>query len=308
MFASVGIIAALGGGPSPGAVELAAEGCPQVDAAEVMRIVALETERSTSFASSSAASGAPGQRVELQCTDTHVSLRLLDTVTLRRLQREFQMESPEIRARHIGLEIVESLDTLAELPPSQEALEPVAAVVDGDQPSAAADVDRWWVGASASAALGGRPVHGRGGGGLFVIVRPRRWLAAGLELDARGGGRRVGPGRVDVVTVDATAVVGFGTAGRWGSVDAGPGVAAGGAWLRGRPVGDGVRGRVHAGTTWGPVVAARVGLAVRPRWRLRLGLKAGWTVRGIAGRDPTQVVLSTGGPWAALDVGLGVIF
>ncbi|MCH9680831.1 MAG: hypothetical protein K0V04_05300, partial [Deltaproteobacteria bacterium] len=70
MFASVGIIAALGGGPSPGAVELAAEGCPQVDAAEVMRIVALETERSTSFASSSAASGAPGQRVELQCTDT----------------------------------------------------------------------------------------------------------------------------------------------------------------------------------------------------------------------------------------------
>ncbi len=303
MIVVAGLILASWGGPSPASIGIVADACPQVDVEQVAWIVALETQRPASVLSASSAR--PPRVVELRCSTTRVQLQVTDTTVERRMDRSFELAAPEIRARHVALEIAESVEALESIAPDPRPPPPAD---EGREPTPTPELSRWWMGAMLGAAVGGRPAHASGGGGLFAFVRPRRWVTTGVEVQARGGARRLDVGRVDVATVDASAIVAFGHAGRWGSVDAGPGVRVGGAWLRGRPTPDGIHGRGMAGATWGPVAAMRVGLSVRPRLRLRLGLTAGWTARGVAGRDPTRVVFSTAGPWAELDLGLGVIF
>ena len=156
--------------------------------------------------------------------------------------------------------------------------------------------------------LGGTSLIPAGGGSVSLIGRVAEYVSLRAEVAGLGGGRTFsGAQVVSMAGWAATSVLATFDRSR-ATVDVGGGVRVGGRWFRGvadRPT---VDGRTHGGLTWSPVVTASVRAPRRTRVAMLASIDAGWTLRPIRGFFGEDLVVSSGGPWIGVSLGVGARF
>jgi hypothetical protein len=322
--ARLGALGALlvAGGPvaraaPPAVVDLAVDGCPDVDEARLRELLAIELRAVRP-------DGAGDVDVRLACAGTRATLDLHDRAFGRSWRAEVDLAgTPEAtRLRLLVLAATERLIPAA--PPSAEPAR--ASVAPGPRSEApapdatapavvaatAAPVEQpppWRAGARASLRRAGAPATWLAGAGAGVERALGRGLALGLDLVAEAGDATTALARVAVRDVVATVgVVAEAGVGRW-SVGARPGFSVGLASLAATPTAPDARGGTLDAVWTGPVVEARVRRALGRTAYVAAEAGGGYTLRRVSGLvDGEAELFQLRGPWLALGLGAGLTF
>ncbi len=268
--------------------------CPELDRAHLLELTGLELD------------DAPTRiRGEIHCRSAgfEISLRRDDGEVLRR-QVPAASEAPE---RYLAVEVVELVELLQSeaRPPTPAEPPPSPLSAPPPQPTSAAPSGRLWLGGSARFELGGDPRTPAGGLQLTLGGPLWRRLELRAHLSALAGARRLGAdsvrlgrllGGAALVWVVPTARI---------DLPIGGGARLGGVWLQGRSDPTRDPGRTHRGLAWSPFVSFGVRGPKTRRSFADLDLQLGWAVRTVRGLRAERVVVTTGGPWLGVSLGLG---
>jgi hypothetical protein len=301
------------------AVVVRVTGCPDLDAAELARLLDLELSSVTTEIRSG-----PPLEVTLGCTGTELSIEIADPLTQKQLRRQLPVPAEDPgRERLLALAISELfsaswLELLTPPPPEQTpAPTPPPQPVRPEAIAAATEVAQTrtrpprGLGLLVGAGVRGRALttpEPYGASRVDVLVRG--WLTQSVGL-AGSLGWDFGQSQREFGRIRGHAVTAAGgLAWRWRArpvVGIGGQVLAGLAWARlqgeanapGVPTGStaGVTGELSAGV--GPRVTFR-------RLRVDFDGEAGWMLRTPTGRVATETPFRLGGLWVGAIVRIGV--
>ena len=270
--------------------------CPELDAEVLIELTAIDLGEL-----------ADGTGFEIRCDDEAFTLRVSrqSQPALERVipRAEIGAGAPE---RYLALELAELFEGSRYQrpePPPDETTSPTP------PPATPATPRRWGLlAASGRFEAGGAPVVPAGGGSLGLYARVWDHLSLRADVSGLAGARQVEDGRVRWTTVWGSGALLATIDSKRTTVLAGLGARVGGGWFRGLPAPAGLSGRTHGGLTWSPLVSFGLVAPRQTRLAVVASVDAGWTVRPIRGFSGADRVVSSGGPWVNVSLGLGVRF
>ena len=277
---------------------LSVDGCAEVDAARLVELTEL----------------ALGDReiegkVGLQCEGEVfvVEVQRSDGTTAQRsiARTEAVRDAPE---RYLALELAEFLDASAykePVPPPEPEPPPKPVASPAPPPEPAR---RGFVAVAGRFEAGGSPFVPAGGGAITLGGEVVRGMSLRADVSGLAGARSIGPDAVRSVAVwGGGAVLGtldFSPA----IVHIGAGARIGGIWFRGLPGAPARSGHTHGGLTWSPLATVGVLGKLGARLAIAGSIDAGWALRPIRGQLGNETVVSSGGAWIGVNLGLATRF
>lgn len=280
---------------------LSVDGCAEVEADRLVELTELAL-----------GDGEVEGRVALRCDEDVfvVQVQRDDGTTAQRsiARTEAVTDAPE---RYLALELAEFLDASAYKEPAvpppepepEPEPEPVSSTATPPGPSR-----RGFVAVAGRFEAGGSPFVPAGGGAIIVGGEVVRGLSLRADVSGLAGARSVGPDAVRSMAVwGGGAVLGTLDFSR-AIVHIGAGARVGGVWFRGLPAAPSRSGHTHGGLTWSPL--ARVGVLgkVGARLAIMASIDAGWALRPIRGQLGSETLVSSGGAWMGVNLGLATLF
>ena len=283
-------------------VSLHIDACPEAQEAVVRHIV--QVELGDLLLAAEAARDAGTTRIEVTCSGSSASVRVVDGVTGKNLERQLELAAvaPEMQARLLGLAAAElvvaswvelsvepatmpsGLSGLAGLSARAplRARQVAAAFVEAREPRAALP-ERRWLARAAAAQLSFDTGLSLRGVELGAVYRQHEWLGYEATLGGYTGGQSVDNGRIITRALAAAVEVAACVTIDRLALEGAAGVRAGVARLRGI----GAPGLDLTGLTFtapwaGAHVGAEAQVRATDRLHLHVGVEAGAVVAGVA--------------------------
>lgn len=302
-------------------VQVVIDPCVPVERADVLRLARVELGPGTG-----GAFVGPGTTVVMVgCAADALSILVDDPVTGKQTERAVRLSGADTRARArlLALAIAELVTTswsevavnprpaLAPVRPPPAAPVRAAVVRALRRRVPALRLESPWALAlglfaserTLSTSAGTVALWGGGARASFALSRS---FGAEVNVAVEGGGVDVPQGRVSVALATAGLLLLWRHHGRVLTFRAGGGVRSGAMLVEGLPS-DGARGPgASFAAPWGALVlAAGASVRVTGRWSIDLACEAGTAVLPVSALAGDQALLSLGGPWVGVSVGVG---
>jgi hypothetical protein len=284
----------------PVTVEL--QGCEAVDQAELYKLLVIE------FRTLNVLPAVPRERIQIACTKQRANVRLETGSSANDV--DLSATSPAIWPRLLALSVSELVTesrartTAIVTPPAILApIEPPA------QPTQTLrDREGFRVVAGVSLRRAVRPATWLAGPDLGAMLDLNRYFSVALDLRLEFGRTHTELAKVDWLSASSGfALLAGGSMGDW-HFAAGPGLCVGYLHLSPQVQVENATGHTVSGIWAGPELVTRVRYDLSARWYALGSVDAGFASTSVTGLvNGEQRAIDTGGAWAALMLGAGVL-